>query len=312
MSAPHALVTGGAGFIGSHLVDRLLAEGWDVTVVDDLSGGSSRPTQQVSFHLTEVSTIHDWDFSPIDTVFHLASPVGPVGVLHDPHRTVGTIIRGAEAVARVAQSHEAKLIAIGTSESYGVQVGPSMEDTSCVFAPAYTARQAYGIGKRASETVLALWPEIDARIIRPFNVAGPRQRAGGGFVIPRWIEQASSGKDLTIYQPGTQKRAYCHVLDFVDGIMRVHTSGQRGEVYNLGNPDNVVSLLELSQIFQMAWEQKRGVLPTAKIVNPVELHGPLFKEAPDKVPIIGKAESQLGWKPAMGNEKIILDAIDAA
>lgn len=292
-------------------MDRLLSEGWKVSVVDDLSGGSSVPTQPVNFWQNRVTAILDWDFEPIDAVFHLASPVGPVGVLRNPHHTVGSIIRGVEAVASIAQSHHAPLITIGTSESYGVQAGPSSEDTSCVFAPEYTARQAYGIGKRASETVLALWPDIDVRIIRPFNVAGPRQRAGGGFVLPRWIEQAKAGQDMTIYQPGTQMRAYCHVLDFVDGIMRVRNYGKPGQVYNLGNPANAASLITLARIFKDAWEEKHGERPTSVVVDPVSLHGPLFKEAPDKLPIIDKAMNEIGWRPSLDNERIISDAIAA-
>jgi len=280
-----AIVTGSAGFIGSHLVDRLSADGWDVVGIDRKTGPS---IQGIS------------DLPPdVSAIFHLASPVGPVGVLHEAGYIVSEVIECADIVARWAASYGCPLIDVSTSEVYG-SGGSDSEDDVCTFRPETSARKEYAIAKLAAETMLRNRP-LDLRIIRPFNVSGPRQSSEGGFVIPRFIEQARAGLPLTVYQPGSQRRAFTHVTDIVDGLVR--SLDWPPDVYNLGNPANSTSISALARlVFSVL-----GLAGTIVTVNPQALHGPHFREAPDKLPNPGRAMN-LGWIPMVDLATIIRDA----
>lgn len=297
-----ALVTGGKGFIGSHLVERLLLDGWAVTVVDDgRSGGTEVPGAEYIRRSIEASGRLGW---AVDAVYHLAGPVGPVGVLSQAGRIVPDIVRDAGIVRDIALRSEAPLVYVSTSEVYGLQQQPMTEDAPRIIQAGHSARMEYAVAKMAAETMLLDTDGLDVRIIRPFNVAGPRQREEGGFVLPRFIRQAKAGEPLTVYTPGTQQRAFTHVLDIVDGIVRAGSADVPGEVFNLGNPDNACTIWELA-------EDVRAVLGSASdigIVDPVTLWGPAFHEAPDKLPDIGKARTLLGWSPARTRRQVIEDA----
>ena len=142
-------------------------------------------------------------------------------------------------------------------------------------------------------------------MVRPFNVAGPRQKVDGGFVLPRFLAQARAGKPLTVYRPGTQRRAFTHVADIVDGLVLAYEKGRRSEIYNLGNPANTCSIRELAE------EVVALVGGTIDIVDPVALHGPAFREAPDKIPNADKARRELGWEPIRDRATVIRDAAHA-
>jgi nucleoside-diphosphate-sugar epimerase len=280
-----AIVTGSAGFIGSHLVDRLSTDGWDVTGIDRKAGPSIQG-------MTELPP-------EVDAIFHLASPVGPVGVLSQAGYIVSEVIECADIVARWAAGYGCPLVDVSTSEVYG-SGGSDSEDDVCTFRSETSARKEYAIAKLAAETMLRNRP-LDLRIIRPFNVAGPRQSSEGGFVIPRFIEQARAGVPLTVYQPGSQRRAFTHVLDIVDGLVR--SIGWPADVYNLGNPANSTSISALARLVFSTL----GVGGTIETVNPQAIHGPHFREAPDKLPNPGKAMN-LGWVPTRDLATIIRDA----
>jgi UDP-glucose 4-epimerase len=296
-----AIVTGGLGFIGSHLTERLLADG-PVTVVDDGRGGD---------HLAPGAALRKWPmeqapFPPdADIIYHLAGPVGPVGVLRHAGRIVPDIIAMAATARDWALRNGCPLVYVSTSEVYGLQQQPMTEQAPRIIAAGHSARMEYAVAKLAAETMLLNTEGLDVRIVRPFNVAGPRQREDGGFVLPRFIRQAQNGEPLTVYQPGFQRRAFTHVLDIVDGLVRAGTVGTPGTVYNLGNPDNECSILEL------AWDVCRlvgGVDSRIAIVDPVTLWGPAVREAPDKVPDITKAREELGWNPTRDRRQVIEDA----
>lgn len=281
-----AIVTGSAGFIGSHLVDRLVAEGWDVTGIDRKVGPSIQG-------MTELPV-------SVDAIFHLASPVGPVGVLHQAGRIATEVIECSDIVARWSEGYGCPLVDVSTSEVYG-SGGSDAEGDVCTFRPGASARKEYALAKLAAEVMLQNRP-LDLRIIRPFNVAGPRQLSEGGFVIPRFIEQARAGAPLTVYQPGTQRRSFTHVLDIVDGLVR--SLSWPPDVYNLGNERNERSIFELAErVLQIM-----GLAGSVEIVDPVTLHGPAFREAPDKLPNADKARA-LGWHPSRDLSTIIADAV---
>ena len=298
-------MTGGAGFIGSHLVDGLAADGWDVTVVDDFSTGD-----HVHDH-PRVETLRAPIRSSVeipmalDAVFHLASPVGPVGVLHQAGRIVPAVVADAERVAFWAMLAGCPLIDVSTSELYGPQGGACAESLPRVTPAGHSARMEYAVAKLAAETMLLNTKGLDVRIVRPFNVAGPRQKPDGGFVIPRFVRQALAGDPLTVYTPGTQVRAFTHVLDIVDGLRAVLERGQAGDVYNLGNPRNLTTPMDLARLVLEAV----GAGGSVSVVDPVSLWGPAFREAADKWPDATLAHARLDWVATTSLGTIISDVL---
>lgn len=297
-----AVVTGGLGFIGSHLVERLLADGHQVMVVDD--GRTA-----VTGHITGAG-VHRWamehaPFPPdAEVVYHLAGPVGPVGVLRHAGAIVPDVVAMADTARAWAMQNGCPLVYVSTSEVYGLQQQPMTERAPRIIAAGHSARMEYAVAKLAAETMLLNTSGLDVRVVRPFNVAGPRQRETGGFVLPRFIRQAKAGEPLTVYTPGTQRRAFTHVLDIVDGLVRVAERAAPGTVWNLGNPANECSIWDLA-------EEVRAVLGSPsdiEVVDPTELWGPDFREAPDKVPDITAARTLLGWEPARDRRQVIEDA----
>lgn len=297
-----AIVTGGAGFIGSHLVERLLADGHDVLVIDDLRSGRTRidGAKYLELPLAYVPR----PTMDVDVVYHLAGPVGPVGVLAEAGRIVPEIIGAADLLRGWARYWDVPLVYVSTSEVYGLQQQPMTEQAPRIIAAGHSARMEYAVAKMAAETMLLNTDGLDVRIVRPFNVAGPRQREEGGFVLPRFIRQAKNGEPLTVYQPGTQRRAFTHVLDIVDGLVRAATLGRPCEVYNLGNPSNECTIWDLAEEVRVILGSPSDI----EVVDPVTLWGPAFREAPDKVPDISKARRELGWEPRRDRRVVIEDA----
>jgi len=169
-----------------------------------------------------------------------------------------------------------------------------------------SARLEYAVGKLAAETALLNLSgtrDLDLRIVRPFNVTGPRQSGRGGFVLPRFIGQAIAGVDITVFGDGKQVRAFTHVKDMVAGIVCAMKNGKKGEVYNLGNPANRCSILELAE------EVKRITRTRSRIVfvDPTTIYGPLYEEANNKFPDASKAIAELGWEPRYGRNQAIED-----
>jgi UDP-glucose 4-epimerase len=286
-----AIVTGSAGFIGSHLCDLLADEGWSVIRIDRRTG----------------PPIEDYPYLPdynVDAIFHLASPVGPLGVLEQAGTIVPQVVETTRIVADWTSHADCPLIYVSTSEVYGSGHADTETDV-CTFGADSSARKEYAVAKLAAETMLRNSPWLDARIVRPFNVAGPGQKSEGGFVLPRFIEQALAGKPLTVYQPGTQRRAFAHVRDIARGILATYHHGRYREVYNLGNPDNECTIERLAQEVITATGSSSEVV----IVDPVALHGRTFREAPDKIPNIDKARRELLWEPVIDRWHVIADAI---
>lgn len=312
------LVTGGFGFIGSHLVDRLLAQGHHVTVVDDLRSHVVSPSDyddyvrrdQLRFLQIDAAMLSAYLLHrSVQEIYHLASPVGPVGVLAYAGQIVREVVDTTYAVVTIAKHYGAKLVDVSTSEVYGGgQQGRCAEDMPRIIQAETTVRLEYAVAKLAMETALINMTQttpLDAVIVRPFNVAGPRQQAAGGFVVPRFVGQALRGEALTIYGSGTQVRAFTHVADIVEGLLLAMATGQRGAVYNLGNLRNLTTVNRLARLVQ------ETVAPVGVAhVDPKALHGVLFAEAADKFPDPTKAADALGWQPRYGLTQIISDTRD--
>lgn len=312
------LVTGGFGFIGSHLLQLLLTDASNsVHVVDDLST-SPLPLEVVlnevgaspklSYDICPLSAyLRRADGEPFDQVFHLASPVGPAGVLRHAGRMIEEIVSDCYGLMRLAQASRARLLDVSTSEVYGGgQEGFCSEGAPKVVPARTTVRLEYAVGKLAAETAIintCATGELDAVIVRPFNVAGPRQSPGGGFVLPRFIRQAHFGNPLTVFGDGTALRAFTHVRDVAVGLVQTMNRGHRGEAYNIGNAENKISVLELA-------EKVLKVVPSESsltFVDPKKIYGPLYEEANDKFPDASKAEAHLGWDPRYSIEDTVSD-----
>ena len=295
-------VTGGAGFIGSHVAGLLVDAGHEVHVVDDLRGGRNA-VPGARLHAVAVSR---WDPpARLGAVVHLAGPVGPVGVLSEAGRIVPAVVSDALAVAGWALRAGCPLVYASTSEIYGPQGGACSESLPRVTVAGHSARMEYAVAKLAAETMLLNTGGLDARVVRPFNVAGPRQRPEGGFVIPRFARQALAGEPLTVYAPGTQLRAFTHVSDVAAGIVAMLDRGEPGLVCNLGNPDNLTTVADLARLVL----ERSGSASRVLVVDPADLWGPGFREAADKWPDASLAEARLGWRARLPLSRIVDDAL---
>jgi UDP-glucose 4-epimerase len=305
-----AVVTGGLGFIGSHLVDRLLVEGMDVLVIDDhrssrLQADELWPYERrVQVIQMDCATLADLPMTP-EVVFHLASPVGPVGVLGKAGQITGEILDGCRTAARWAIKAGVPMIDVSTSEIYGGgNQGLCAENLPRIVEAGAWARLEYQTAKLAAEVMLLNNERLDVRIIRPFNVAGPRQSPNGGFVLPRFVQQALNGEPITVYAPGTQRRALTHVVDIVDGIWLAWRKDAAHREFNLGNPGNTCTMTALAT--EVA-DYCGGA--DIEVVNPTELHGPGFVEAAEKFPDATRAMSELGWSPTRSRADVIADTV---
>ncbi len=313
------LVTGGFGFIGGHLIERLLSEpGTHVHVVDNLSSNPI-PYERLLDELGQPDNLEYCLTSIVnfkaafghihyDEIYHLASPVGPAGVLRHAGDMIKMVVEDVYTVMFIAQVHNAKLVDVSTSEVYGGgQAGLCAEYMDKIIAAETTVRLEYAIAKLAAETAIINTCKVSplrASIVRPFNVAGPRQNGVGGFVLPRFIDQAMRSEPLTVFGDGTQVRAFTHVADIVDGLIRVMELGKCGEAYNLGNPDNKTSIIDLAERVNQVVGNDAGV----SFVDPKDIFGELYAEAAEKYPDATRAMGELRWSPQRGIEVTIAEA----
>jgi UDP-glucose 4-epimerase len=312
------LVTGGFGFLGSHLIGLLLGDSDDhVHVVDNLSTNpvpledllsELNCPERLSHSVTDVGTFcTSSKVEPYDEIYHLASVVGPAGVLPHSGRIAASIVNDTMAVVNLALSCGARLVDVSTSEVYGGGQDGFCSETMHKIVPAKSsARLEYAVGKLAAETAIFNLCEargLDARVVRPFNVTGPRQSGKGGFVLPRFIGQAMAGVDITVFGDGRQIRAFTHVKDMVAGIVCAMRNGEKGGVYNLGNPANRCSILELAEEVQRITRTMSQIV----FVDPRSIYGPLYEEANNKFPDAARAIKELHWEPRFGRQDAIED-----
>lgn len=311
------LVTGGFGFLGSHVLERLLGRVDCIHVVDDLSTSPVRldvlleelgADGSVTYDITTVERYFQQGPDEFDTVIHLASVVGPAGVLAHGGRMVSSIVNDTYRLADYALEHGARLVDVSTSEVYGGGRDGLCREADPKIVPAEPSfRLEYAVGKLAAETALVnlhARDGLDVVIVRPFNIAGPRQSGEGGFVLPRFLAQARLGLPLTIFGTGQARRAFSHVSDVADGIIQAGIAGRAGTAYNLGNHANVLTVEGLADMVL----QVTGSASEKQFVDPTEIYGSTFVEANDKFPEAGRAISELGWSPSLGLEQIVHEA----
>jgi nucleoside-diphosphate-sugar epimerase len=312
------LITGGLGFIGTHCIEKWKENNWDVYIIDNLSSNAIDPNHEISKKTTFIEkNILDvkWNDLPnFDLILHLASPVGPVGVLKHSGKMARIILDDIYWAIAGAKINNCPLIFVSTSEIYGYRENKSYlkEEDDKVLHGEFTVRNEYAIAKLLSEIVLTNQAKIDPsfkyQIIRPFNVTGKYQLPDGGFVLPRFVEQALTGKDITVYYSGQQLRAFTWVKDIVDGIYLTSNASTDlwNEEWNIGNEINEQSILYLAEKVKEYTKSKSNIIH----VDPKIIHGNLFAEAPEKIPNSEKIKEKLCWKPTKYVDDVIKEVIE--
>ena len=312
------LITGGAGFIGSHLAERLLQRGDEVSILDDLSTGSvenirhlkSDPRFHHVFDTIQNRSLLAEMVDESEVVFHLAAAVGVRLIVESPVRTIETNVNGTQFVLEAACKKKKLVFAASTSEVYGKsEKVPFHEDDDLVMGATTKGRWSYAASKALDEFLaLSYWKERKQPVViaRLFNTVGPRQTGRYGMVLPNFVRQALDGTAITVYGDGKQSRCFCDVADSVEAILRlVATSSAVGEVVNIGN-DEEISIEGLAQ----------RVKQQAKSASPIEFipydqaYEPGFEDMPRRVPCLDKLVKLTGFRPATPLTKIINRVIE--
>jgi len=292
-----ALVTGGAGFLGSHLCDALLAEGWSVVVVDNLLTGRlanlAHLKNESRFEFVEKDICEPFDVGRVDYVFHFASPASPVDYSNHGIATLQVGSLGTFHALDVARKYGAKYLVSSTSECYGDPLEHPQKETYWGHVNPIGPRSVYDEAKRFTEAVTMAYRRyhhVDTRIVRIFNTYGPRLQLNDGRVVSNFMKQALRGEDLTVYGDGNQTRSFCYVSDEIDGFLRLSKSNEHLPV-NIGNP-NEFTILECAQLVLKVSGSKSKIR-----------YEPLPQDDPkQRQPDITKARQLLGWEPKVDLE----------
>ncbi len=318
-SKQKALVTGGAGFIGSHLSELLLAEGREVYVLDDLSTGNRDNVAHLlddqRFHLV-VDTVLDRTVvnelvNKVDVVYHLAAAVGVRLIVEQPVHTIVTNLEGTEIVLDLCARFGKRVLVASTSEVYGDPRTnePFGENDRRVYGPTTQKRWLYADSKAMDEYLALAYHqerELDPVIVRLFNTVGPRQSGQYGMVIPRFIQAALEGSALEIHGDGSQTRTFCHVQDTIRALTALmEEPATSGQIYNVGSP-NGLSILELAQrVLQVTGSSSELVyIPYDRV------YGLGIEDTLHRVPAIEKVHEAIGWKPSRDLDTILNDVIE--
>jgi UDP-glucose 4-epimerase len=311
----NALITGGAGFIGSHLAERLIADGHRVTVVDDFSTGRRSNLAPLEgngrFRLIEGSVLDASLMEDLireaDRVFHLASSVGVQLIMDQPVKSTRDSFQGASVVLGCCARYGKRVLVTSSSEVYGKGIAvPFREDDDTVSGPTSSRRWAYACAKALGEFLaLAYWREdgLPVAIVRLFNTVGPRQTGQYGMVVPRFVEAALAGAPLTVYGDGEQRRCFVHVLDIVEGLVRVlEEPACRGQVINLGS-DREISINDLAKLVVEA----TGSRSVIAHVPYSEVFGEGFEDMLRRVPSLERAARLIGYAPTRDLRSVVAD-----
>jgi UDP-glucose 4-epimerase len=309
------LITGGAGFVGSHLTDRLLAEGHSINVLDNFETGSARNLahHKDNDHLTLTSgsvldiPLVQKAISESDYVFHLAAAVGVFNIVNNPLSSLLTNIRGTENVLEASNKYGKEVFLTSSSEVYGKNTSDSLrESDDRILGSPVTLRWSYSEAKAIDESLAyAYWVEkkLPTRIVRFFNTVGPRQLGAYGMVVPRFIEFALKNEPITIYGNGNQTRCFAHVLDVIDAVMAVAFSENTiGKVINIGN-NFEISMNDLAKEII----KQTGSSSEIKHVAYEDAYGPGFEDMERRVPNIDLIQELVGWTPKRDLTSIIND-----
>ncbi len=311
------LITGGAGFIGSHLADHLLDRGDQVAIIDNLSTGRLANIE----HLTDRSdaefvlgSILDADLvdeivSQIDTVFHLAAAVGVSLIVEKPLESLMTNIRGTETVVEKAHKHGKRLLITSTSEIYGKNTSDSLsEEDDRILGSPLKSRWSYSEAKAIDEILAyTYWREkgLETIIVRLFNTVGPRQTGSYGMVIPRFVGQALRGEPISVFGDGTQTRCFCHVNDVVRGLVALSEHPEAfGRVFNLGGGEEVSIKRLAERVIELAGSQS-----SLEFIPYDAAYEAGFEDMERRVPNTTRARQLVGFEPSVGLDDIILSVI---
>ena len=312
------LITGGAGFIGSHLADALLARGDSVLALDDLSTGAEAIVRHLfdhpGFELREGSIL-DHDLvsklgNNVDVIVHLAAAVGVKLIVEHPLDSLLTNIRGTEIVLDAAAELGCKVLITSTSEIYGKNAsGPLKDDDDRILGSPFKARWSYSTSKAVDEILArGYWRDrgTPTVVVRLFNTVGPRQTGAYGMVVPRFVHQALRGEPITVYGDGEQRRSFCHVSDVVTALLQlVDHPGAIGDVFNVG-ARNEVSINELARLILATTDSSSPVVHISYDVAYEEG----FEDMERRIPDTGKLEALTGWRATRSLEDVIEDVIE--
>jgi UDP-glucose 4-epimerase len=313
-----ALITGGAGFIGSHLAEALLAQGHHVTVVDDLSTGRfeniahlvKHPLFGFAIETITNETVMDRLTSECDVIYHLAAAVGVKLIVERPVHTIETNILGTETVLRLANRYRRKVLVASTSEIYGKGVRvPFAEDDDRLIGPTSKSRWAYATSKAVDEFLGLAYhreKELPVVVLRFFNTVGPRQTGQYGMVIPRFVGWALAGEPIQVYGTGKQSRCFCNVADTVRAVVRLTDEPAAvGEIFNIGTDESIT-------IEELAFKVKAMTASPSEIVYiPYdEAYAPGFEDMDRRVPDIAKIERTIGWRPTIMLDRTLEQVIE--
>ncbi len=311
------LITGGAGFIGSHLAERHLKRGDEVYIIDDLSTGSMENIEHIKthpgFHYVLDSVTNQQLVAELvdlcDATYHLAAAVGVKLIVESPVRTIETNIRGTEIVLSHAAKKRKRVLITSTSEVYGKrETIPFREDDDLVMGATNKGRWSYACSKAIDEFLaIAYWKEkkVPTVIARLFNTVGPRQTGQYGMVVPNFVRQALEGKEITVYGDGSQSRCFTHVSDVVGALMKLIDHPQAlGEVYNIGSAQEV-TILQLAERVKALTEADSPItfLPYDKAYEAG------FEDMLRRVPDITKVHDLVGYQPTFSLDEILKDVI---
>jgi UDP-glucose 4-epimerase len=311
------LITGGAGFVGSHLSEALLEQGHQVQILDNLSTGSIDNIAHIKGRAGFDYFIDTVNNEPLlaelidrsDVVFHLAAAVGVKLIVEQPVHTIETNVHGTEVVLKHANKKKKLVVIASTSEVYGKsEAVPFREDSDLVLGPTPKHRWAYACSKALDEFLaLAYWKErkLPIIIVRFFNTVGPRQTGQYGMVIPNFVQQALAGAPITVFGDGTQRRAFTHVTDVVGALLKLVVEPRAiGEVINIGNTHEITILKLAERVRELS-----GSNSTIKFVPYDEAYESGFEDMPRRVPDLTKVERLIGYRPVNTLDDILEQVI---
>jgi UDP-glucose 4-epimerase len=314
----HYLITGGAGFIGSHLCVRLLADGHGVTVVDDLSTGAWNNIARLDGKPGFRAVIADMNNTDLlgaevqraDFVFHLASAVGVRLVVERPVETIRRIVEPTQRLVDVCAKYRKPVLLTSTSEVYGISDRlPFREEDPVVIGATVKPRWAYASAKMLDEFYLLAHHKESALpvyIVRLFNTVGARQTGKYGMVLPRFVSAALEGNPLIVHGDGTQTRCFCSVLDVVDGLIRISGTPEAiGKVINLGSDEEIAIFALAKRVIEMV-----GSKSEIRFKPYEEVFGPSFEDMRRRVPSLNRARKLIGWRPVNTIDDIIRQVLD--
>jgi UDP-glucose 4-epimerase len=315
---PKALITGGAGFIGSHLAELLLAEGDEVYALDDLSTGSDANVahlkERPGFHLVVDSVLAPAVVSELvhkcDVVYHLAAAVGVRLIVEQPVHTMVTNVQGTETVLEYCARYGRRVLVASSSEIYGDhrEERPLSEDDRRVYGPTTEKRWLYADSKAMDEHLAFAWHRergLDSIVARLFNTVGPRQSGQYGMVIPRFVERALAGEPLELHGDGTQTRSFCHVADTIRALKGLMDEPRStGEIYNVGSSDRIRIVDLAKRVLELTRSESE-----LRFVPYEEVYGQGIEDMLHRIPSTEKINATIGWSPALDLGVILSDVV---